>query len=221
MITAPLRGDTYQPRRVNPSAEVIQALAGYAIDTVDLHTALLPVTHDGGPAALVHAIESIQPDTVLCLGQANGRNALSIERVAINLLDFSIPDNAGNSITDEPIVAEGPAAYFTTLPMRALLAAIRKAGVPAELSMTAGAYLCNQALYTLLHHIAVNGLSIRAGFIHVPSLPEQVIDRPGPSMGLETMTTGVRAALNCLAKGVSVRDVNDPAAISSTCVYTA
>ena len=180
---------------INPSAEVIRAIAGHAMAPFDLCTVLLPVTCDGGPVALVQAVDAVKPDAVLCLGQANGRNALSIERVAINLLDFAIPDNAGKTIIDEPVVPGGPAAYFTTLPARTLLVAIRKAGVPAELSLSAGAYLCNQVFYRLLHHIAVNALPIRAGFIHLPSLPEQVIDRPGPSMGLETMVAGVRAAL--------------------------
>ena len=184
---------------VNPSAEVVRALAGHQIGNVDLHTILLPVTCDGGPAMLLQAIESVEPDIVLCLGQAGGRRTLSLERVAINLLDFSMPDNAGKNMTDEPIIADGPAAYFATLPVRLLLTAIRKAGVPAELSLTAGAYLCNQVLYTALHHVAVNALPIRVGFMHVPSLPEQVVDRPGPSMGLETMIAGVRAALRSLA----------------------
>ena len=133
---------------VNPSAEVVRALAGHQIGNVDLHTILLPVTCDGGPAMLLQAIESVEPDIVLCLGQAGGRSTLSLERVAINLLDFSMPDNAGKNMTDEPIIADGPAAYFATLPVRLLLTAIRKAGVPAELSLTAGAYLCNQVLST-------------------------------------------------------------------------
>jgi pyroglutamyl-peptidase len=184
---------------VNPSSQVVSALASHSIENVELHTAILPVTHVSGPAALVRAIESSMPDVVLCLGQAGGRSVLSIERLAVNLLDDSIADNSGAVLTDQPVVAGGPAAYFVTLPVRALLGAIRAAGVPAELSLTAGAFLCNQVLYTLLHHIAVNALPIRAGFIHVPFLPEQVVDRPAPSMGLETMCAGVHAALDCLA----------------------
>ena len=185
---------------INPSAEVIRAVAGHAMAPFDLHTVLLPVTCDGGPAALVQAIEAFKPDAILCLGQAGGRSTLSIERVALNLLDFSMPDNAGKSMTDAPIVADGPAAYFATLPVRALLSAIRNAGVPAELSLSAGTYLCNQVLYAALHHIAVHRLPTRAGFIHLPSLPEQAIERPGPSMALGTMIAGIRAALVSLAQ---------------------
>ncbi|HEY3289473.1 MAG TPA: pyroglutamyl-peptidase I [Anaerolineae bacterium] len=186
---------------VNPSIQVVNALASDPIENIVLHAAMLPVTQDSGPATLVHAIESFKPDTVLCLGQNSGRSALAIERVAINLMDYAIADNSGALVTDKPIVADGPAAYFVTLPVRALLSAIREAGVPAELSLTAGTFLCNQVLYTALHHIAMNALPIRAGFIHVPPLPEQVVERLAPSMGLETSITGVRAALSYLSKG--------------------
>jgi pyroglutamyl-peptidase len=123
---------------------------------------------------------------------------LSIERVALNLLDYTIPDNSGAQVKDEPIVPDGPAAYFISLPVREIRDAVQAAGVPAELSLSAGAFLCNQVLYTLLHHISVNKLPIKAGFIHMPALPEQVIDRPAsvPSMSMETMVRGVRAAIN-------------------------
>jgi pyroglutamyl-peptidase len=161
---------------------------------------MLPVDRVTGPATLVMAVESFKPDVVLCLGQATGRAALSIERVAVNLLDYAIADNSGAVVTDEPIVPDGPAAYFVTLPVRRVRDAIRAAGVPAELSLSAGAFLCNQVLYTLLHHIAVNRQVMRAGFIHVPALPEQIVnERHGlPSMSLETMVVGVRAAIQAM-----------------------
>jgi pyroglutamyl-peptidase len=178
----------------------VRALADTSLEGVDLHTTMLPVDRVTGPATLVMAVESFKPEVVLCLGQATGRGVLSIERVALNLLDYAIADNSGAQVTDEPIVPDGPAAYFVTLPVRQMRDAVRAAGVPAELSLSAGAFLCNQVLYTLLHHVAVNKLPIKAGFIHVPALPEQVIGERSnvPSMGLETMLTGVRAAINVI-----------------------
>ena len=186
---------------VNPSIQVVRALTDAPPDGIDLHATMLPVDRVSGPATLVLAVETFKPDVVLCLGQATSRSVISIERVAVNLLDYTIADNSGALVTDEPIVPDGPAAYFVTLPVRDMLNAVRAAGVPAELSLSAGAFLCNQALYTLLHHVAVNSLSMRAGFIHVPALPEQVVDRSPsvPSMGLETMVTGVRAAISALS----------------------
>jgi pyroglutamyl-peptidase len=185
---------------VNPSIQVVRILADSPLEGMDLHTAMLPVDRVSGPATLVLAVESFKPDVVLCLGQATGRSVLSIERVALNLLDYTIPDNSGAVITDEQIVPDGPTAYFSTLPVREIRDAVQAVGVPSELSLSAGAFLCNQVLYTLLHHVAVNKLPIKVGFIHMPALPEQVIDRPSsvPSMSLETMVKGVGAAINAL-----------------------
>ncbi|MCL5995093.1 MAG: pyroglutamyl-peptidase I [Chloroflexi bacterium] len=186
---------------INPSIQAARAIAEMRLEGIDLSTTLLPVDRISGPTTLVLAVETFRPAAVLCLGQTMGRAALSIERVAINLLDFSIADNAGVTVTDEPIVPNGPAAYFATLPVRQMLAAVRDAGVPAELSLSAGTFLCNQVLYSLLHHLAVNGMSIPAGFIHLPALPEQVAGRTAitPSMSLDTMIAGVSAALRSIA----------------------
>jgi pyroglutamyl-peptidase len=185
---------------VNPSIQVVRALAGERIDGIELSVAMLPVDRVSGPSTLITALDTYRPDRVVCLGQASGRAALSIERVAVNLLDFNIADNAGALVTDEPIVPGGPAAYFATLPVRQMLVAVRAAGVPAELSLSAGTFLCNQVLYTLLHHLAVNGMSAPAGFIHVPALPEQAAAHHGliPSMSLDTMIAGVHAAVRAL-----------------------
>ena len=184
---------------VNPSQQIVQALAERRFESVELYTALLPVDSVRGPGEALAAIREFHPDTVLSLGQANGRAALSIERVAVNLADYAIPDNSGTRTVDQPIVAGGPAAYFVTLPVRAMLAAIEAADVPAELSLSAGTFLCNHVLYAVLHYIAANALPVRAGFIHLPSLPEQVIHRPpAPSMSLETMITGISAAIKAI-----------------------
>ncbi len=197
---------------VNPSEQVVRALSQEKIAGIDLRTAILPVDRKHGPETLLRAFEQSQPDAVLCLGEASRRMAISIERVAVNLMDFrtpalqrtlcgaSVADNAGTKVIDEPIVRDGPAAYFVTLPVRAMLNSVRAACVPAELSLSAGAFLCNQVTYALLHHLAQNKLKIPAGFIHLPALPEQVIDRDPivPSMGLDTMLIGIRAAINAI-----------------------
>jgi len=153
---------------------------------------------------LVECLESIHPDAVICLGEAPRRMRISIERVAINLQDYSIPDNAGNLVSDEPVVPGGPAAYFVTLPVKKILQAVLETGIPAELSLTAGSYLCNQVTYILLHTLAQQTNHIPAGFIHLPYLHEQaaVIAQAGkgavPSMGLETMLIAIETAIKVL-----------------------
>jgi pyroglutamyl-peptidase len=147
---------------------------------------------------------------VVCLGEAGRRAGLSIERVAVNLIDDSIPDNAGEKWEDRPDVAGGPAAYFTTLPVKVMQQAMLEAGVPAELSLSAGAFLCTQVAYTLLHALAVRQLAetVPAGFIHLPRLPEQAaaaqLAHPEsgalPSLSLETMVRGLEAGLIFLAR---------------------
>ncbi len=185
---------------VNPSqriaAALAEALAELRLDGVQICTAILPIDGATAPGAALAAVQAQRPDAVICLGQATGRSVISIERVALNLLDYGIPDNTGRLVVDQPVVAGGPAAYFVTLPVRAMLAAVRAVGVPCELSLSAGTYLCNQVLYAVLHHVATNGLPVRAGFIHVPALPEQAVNttRTTPSMSLDTMLSGVRAA---------------------------
>lgn len=192
---------------VNPSQQIVRSLSGRTVNGVELATALLPVDSVRGPAEAVLALHAHRPDVVLSLGQASGRPALNIERVALNLADYSIADNTGQKAVDQAVVAGGPAAYFVTVPLRAMLAAVKEANVPADLSLSAGTFLCNAVLYTVLHHIAVNGLPMRAGFIHVPALPEQAAARPStPSMSLETMLIGVSAAIRALAAGSQAID---------------
>ena len=185
---------------VNPSEQVVRALVAAPPAGIELHTAILPVERRGGPQALLLALQETQPQAVLCLGEASNLAVISIERVALNLLDFRIPDNAGAQATDEPIVPGAPAAYFATLPVRRMLQAVEAAGVPVQLSLSAGAFLCNQVLYVLLHHLAEQNSQVPAGFIHLPALPEQAAGKhpPIPSMSLGTMVMGMRAALAVL-----------------------
>ncbi len=185
----------------NPSEQVARSLDGKSISGVEIHSRILPVDRLHAPDALLQALDEIQPDVVLCLGEAPRRPVVSIERVAVNLLDYPIKDNLGEQVKDQPIRAGGPAAYFVTLPARAIQDTLLAAGIPAELSLSAGTFLCNQVLYTLLDHLALHGQTIPAGFIHLPSLPEQVIEKSpqSPSMALETSLKAVRFAIEVIS----------------------
>ena len=186
---------------INPSEQVILRLEHYSLPGVELVRVVLPVDAARGPAALIEAFEENSPDVVLSLGEASGRSALSVERIAVNLMDFRIPDNSGASVVDQPIIPGGPAAFFSTLPIRLIVDRLREAGIPAELSLSAGAYLCNQVFYTMLHHLASRKLSIPAGFIHLPRLPAQVSTQKSsvPSMSLETSLAGVQRTIEVIA----------------------
>ena len=186
---------------INPSEQAAFALDGKTVAGALIASAILPVDWQKGPHVLLAALQTHQPDAVLCLGEAPARSVLSVERVAINLLDFTIPDNSGAAITDQPVIPGGPDAYFVTLPVRAVLDAIQAAGIPAERSLSAGAYLCNAVLYHLLHSQAGQARPVPAGFIHLPRLPQQVAasQQPAPSMSLDAILTGLRAALGTIS----------------------
>lgn len=185
---------------VNPSEQAVHALAKDPPPGIELLTAILPVDKTAGPQALLKAIAEGEPDVVICLGEATGRAVISIERLAVNLMDFRIPDNKGEQAVDLPIDPDGPAAYFASLPVRKIQEAVTAAGVPCELSLTAGAYLCNQVMYTLLDHIAHEKPGMLGGFIHLPCLPQQAAGRAEktPSMDLATILGGLRAAISTL-----------------------
>ncbi|MCL4265332.1 MAG: pyroglutamyl-peptidase I [Anaerolineae bacterium] len=186
--------------QINPSEEVVHALAEKEIEGVELFTVILPVERFAGPDTLVRTFISAQPDVVLSLGEAGGVTAVTIERLAINLLDFSISDNGGHLITDKAIIADGPPAYFTTLPTRQMVNTLTETGIPAQLSCSAGTFLCNQVMYEMLHYIHKHQLKAHAGFIHLPQLPQQTAMRrpPYPSMSLEMMVAAVTAVIHTI-----------------------
>ena len=185
---------------VNPSEQAAHALAAAPPPGLRLAAAVLPVTYAGALPALRAAIARHEPDVVLALGLAGGRPHIAVERVAINIDDARIADNDGARLIDAPVVAGGPAAYFATVPIKAITAAIRAALVPAEVSQSAGTFLCNHVFYQCCHIAAIERPGLRAGFLHLPWLPEQAIARPGEaSMTLAAMLTGLRAALAALA----------------------
>ena len=186
---------------VNPSAEVAKRLDGRLLGDAEIRAAVLPVHHMGAAAAVESLLDAHDPAAVVHLGLAGERTQIALERIAINLMDYSIPDNAGWQACDEPCIAGGPAAYWSTLPLRAMLDAVHAAGVPAYLSATAGTYLCNFVMYTTLHRLGGRSEPPPAGFIHLPRLPTMVA--PGnsgeASMDLGLMLRGVEAALEVAA----------------------
>ena len=179
---------------VNPSWQAVQALQGRHVSGHRIVARQLSVEFGTALQELRAAIRETKPALVLCVGQAGGRAAMSLERVAINVDDARIPDNAGAQPIDAEIVAGGPAAYFTRLPIKAMHAELQAAGIPAEVSQTAGTYVCNHVFYGLMH--ALRNRRIRGGFIHIPYSPEQAANHPGaPSLPVETATRGLRIAV--------------------------
>ncbi len=204
--------DPFGGETVNPSWQVAEALHGSHLGTDQVVVAeRLPCVFGDALAVLRQAIERHQPALVLALGQAAGRSDFSPERVAINVDDARIADNAGARPIDEPVLREGPAAYFSTLPVKAMVAALRAAGLPAAVSNTAGTFVCNHVFYGLMH--ALQGRpGVRGGFMHLPLLPEQAAAWAGgaqslPSLPLPTLVQGVRIALEAaLAADTDLRE---------------
>jgi pyroglutamyl-peptidase len=187
---------------VNPSLEALRHLPG-RLGGMEIATAALPVVFGAALPTLREAIAMNAPDVVLSVGLAGGRPALSLERVAINVDDARIPDNDGNQPIDLPVIAGGPAAYFATLPIKAAVAALRGAGIPAAVSNSAGTFLCNHVFYGLMDEASRRGNAFRAGFLHVPYLPAQAAHVPGaPSMALEQIVEGIEIILRVAAERV-------------------
>ena len=186
--------DPFGGERTNPSWEAVRrlpdALHGWQLTKLQLPTVFTAAAH-----RLLENVDELEPEAVVCVGQAGGRSAITPEVIGINLQEARIPDNAGQQPVNEPVLPGGPAAYFATLPVRELVAAIQAAGVPTALSYTAGTFVCNEVLYSLLHHTACSG--IRAGFIHVPWLPEQAKEGQ-PSLPLAEIVRGLEAAIAVL-----------------------
>jgi pyroglutamyl-peptidase len=177
---------------VNPSWEVAKQLDGLIVAGAQLVAVQLPCVFSKSLLALSDALEAHHPNMVLSLGQADGRSDFSIERVAINVCDARIPDNEGAQPIDEPVVPDGPAAYFSSLPIKKMAAALKAQGFPAAISQTAGTFVCNQVFYGLQHALA--GKGTMSGFVHVPLMPVQAAKRAGPSlasMSTETLQSCV------------------------------
>lgn len=187
--------DPFGGEPINPSWEAVRALHGKRIGGHRVVARQLPTEFAASLRLLQAAMREVKPAIVLGVGQAGGRPQLSLERVAINLQDARIPDNAGAQPVDEPVIADGPAAYFSTLPIKAMLEALLLAGLPAEISHSAGTYVCNHIAYAMLH-LASKRRGVRAGFIHIPYLPAQAARRRGAaSMAQAEVERGLRIAL--------------------------
>jgi pyroglutamyl-peptidase len=180
---------------LNPSWLAVQALHGELVAGHRVVAAELPTVFATASDTLLALMDRYQPALVVCVGQAGGRSALSIERVAINLVDAAMADNAGAQPRNEPVLAGQSAAYFSTLPVVAMQQALHDAGMPAELSMSAGTFVCNHVFYRLMHALATEPgcASTRGGFIHVPFLPSQGV----PNLPLASAVDGLRRALSC------------------------
>ncbi|MCJ0762211.1 pyroglutamyl-peptidase I [Variovorax terrae] len=187
--------DPFGGEALNPSWLAVQALQGRQVGGHRLVAVQLPTVFGASLRVLRAALRQHRPALVICVGQAGGRAALSLERVAINVDDARIPDNAAAQPVDTPVVANGPAAYFSTLPIKAMRLALQRDGLNAEVSQTAGTFVCNHVFYGLMHELATRrGLRhTRGGFIHVPWLPEQ----GSPSMALDDLVRGLRGAVRC------------------------
>lgn len=181
----PFGGDS-----LNPTALLAERLNGQPMLGVKVRGVVLPVELGRLSGELERHLAGELPLAILSFGLAAGRPAISLERTAVNVLDFRIPDNAGEQVRDQAIVPGGPAAYQSRLPLHEAVRCLREKDIPAYISNTAGLYLCNAWMYLVLHHLAVRGSDIPAGFVHVPYVPEQAAlqEEPKPSMSLEMLT---------------------------------
>lgn len=182
--------DPFGGETVNPAQEALKQIQAPAPD-MELIKLVVPTVFGASTQAVHEAMVLHQPDVVLCIGQAGGRTAITVEQIAINLMDAAIPDNQGNQPHDEPVFADGADGYFSTLPVKDMVAAI---------SYSAGTFVCNQLMYGVLYHIHHEFPNTRGGFVHVPYIPVQTstMNRPTPSMALEDLVRGLEAALRVL-----------------------
>jgi len=178
---------------VNPSAEIVRRLHGRQLGRHTINGLVLPCRFGAAVTSLKHEIRRLNPALVVCLGQAGGRAEITPERVAINIDDARIPDNAGKQPVDQPIVPRGPAAYWSSLPIKAIVSALQARAIPAAVSQTAGTFVCNHVFYELMHALRRRH-GVRGGFIHLPWLPEQAAAGQ-PSLTLDVMAFAIREAL--------------------------
>jgi pyroglutamyl-peptidase len=215
MITVLVTGfEPYGTTPVNPAERVAQALDGEAVGDARIVGRVVPSLYWKCVETVAEAIEEVAPRLVILLGEYGGRSMITVERVASNFNDatrYGLADNAGIAPQDEPTVAGGPVAYFATAPLRAMVKAMRQAGIPADISDTAATLMCNHLMYGVLHHVAEKRLGIPVGWIHLPHLPEVAAlphNLGNPSMALETSVAGVRAAIKAALDHPD--DITDP-----------
>ena len=183
--------DPFGGEPVNPALMSVMQLPDEILG-VQIIKKEIPTVFDKSIEVLYQTLKEEQPDMVICVGQAGGRPNITVERVAINQDDARIPDNEGAQPIDRTIFAEGPAAYFATLPIKAMVQNMKAAGIPAAVSNTAGIFVCNHIMYGALHFAATQQPSLKAGFVHIPYVPMQTVDKPTmPSMSVADIVTGL------------------------------
>ena len=190
--------DPFGGEKLNPALEAIKSLPAQ-IQGAEVRWLEVPTVFYKSAKILEEEIRLYQPDIVLCVGQAGGRKGLTPERVAINQDDARIPDNEGNQPIDRPIQLDGPPAYFSSLPIKAMVQAIKEEGLTASVSNTAGTFVCNHLMYQVLYLVEKEFPNIKAGFMHIPYMAEQVVDKPHtPAMDLVDIVRGIEAAIRAI-----------------------
>ena len=190
--------DPFGGEKINPAWGAVNALPD-EVDGVEVIKVQIPTVFKKSAQKLFETIDAVKPDAVICVGQAGGRFDFNVERIAINVDDARIPDNEGKQPIDVKIFEDGENAYFASLPIKAMVEEAKKAGVPASVSNTAGTFVCNHIMYSLLYYINKNKLNIRGGFIHVPYISQQVIGKKNtPYMELTTATKGLEASIRAI-----------------------
>ena len=198
----------------NPTLEVLDRLDRSNDVEGELSTVRLPVDSSRLAGIVGETLDRVRPDLWISLGLAPGSSVIAVERIAANVLDFPVPDNAGHQPGGDPIFADGPAAYFAPLPVKAITFGLRSGGIPAKLSNSASTYGCNQMMYTTLHLIARQGLSARAGFIHVPASPSLAAKQVYPQVEMPSMCVDLttRAVQKAIALALQTEaDLQEPA----------
>lgn len=190
--------DPFGGEKINPAIESVKRLPDKILDA-ELIKLEIPTVIGKSVDKIREKIKEVEPDVVLSIGQAGGRPDITVERVGINCDDCRIKDNEGNQPIDEKVVEDGPAAYFATIPIKAMVEHIKEGKIPASVSNTAGTFICNHVLYGVCHIKATEYPNMRTGFIHIPFLPEQVTDKKNmPSMALETIVKGLELAIEAI-----------------------
>lgn len=175
---------------INPALEAVKLLDGVKLDGGEIVVCEVPVTRFKSIQTVINAIETHQPSAVITLGQASGRFGITPERIAVNIDDFRIPDNEGNQPIDEPIEEDGPNAYFTTLPIKAITQALQQKGIPCQISNSAGTFVCNHLFYGIQHFL--RDTDVAHGFLHIPLIPEQATSADQASMSLSCIINGLK-----------------------------
>lgn len=191
--------DPFGGASINPAYEAVKKLPD-TIKGAEIIKLEIPTVFEKDGIVVKAAIEEHKPDVVLCIGQAGGRSQISVEKVAINLIEARIPDNDGQQPMGQPIFEDGEPAYFATIPVKAMVENVKKHGIPSSVSYTAGTYVCNDIMYRVLYYEAKEYPGMRGGFIHVPYLPEQGVDLPAgtPTMSAESIAEGIACAIEAI-----------------------